>query len=170
MKTSKLTFGLQEIPEGRSNRTVAISKNELELDENVSLLNGSVEIEFFKTDHFIKIHFKVLANTELICDRSLKKFEKEVAGTYNVLFDPNPIEESVTEKETIRQIPHDDFQISIDKEVRDTIMLNVPTRKIHPDFLDEVGNPIEFEIQSFGEGNDDEETIDPRWEELKKLK
>jgi uncharacterized metal-binding protein YceD (DUF177 family) len=171
VKTSKLTFGLQEIPEGKSNRTIVLSADEFELDDEVSLQKGNVDVEFYKTDHFIKVRFEVHADAGLICDRSLKSFTQEVEGDYTLLFDPNPIEESVTDKETVRQISSDDLTISIEKEVRDTIMLNVPTRKIHPDYLDEDGNPTSFEVQSFGRKDDDEEeTIDPRWAELKKLK
>lgn len=169
MNASKLTFKLQEIPDGKSNKTIALSKGEFELNNEDLLLNGNVEVDFYKTDHFIKITFGVDADIQLVCDRSLKPYSNVVNGSYEILFDPNPIEESVTEKETVRQISPDGAEISIEKEVRDTILLNLPTRKIHPKFLDEHGNPIEFETQTFGEIADKDE-IDPRWEDLKKLK
>ena len=49
-------------------------------------------------------------------------------------------------------------------------MLEIPVRKIHPDYVDSEGNPEDFETQKFGPEPDEEEMIDPRWSELKKLK
>ncbi len=63
------------------------------------------------------------------------------------------------------------MQIDLAQDVRDTILLNLPTKKLHPRFLDEDGNPAEAISVKFGEapaGNDD--LIDPRWAALKELK
>lgn len=171
METSKLTFSLQEIPEGRSKRSVSLSDGELELDDEVTLKRGDVEINFLKTNHFIEVDFTVDVETELICDRSLKPFRKELSGSYHILFEPDEVENTETEKGAVRQISANDLTVDIEKEVRDTIMLEIPVRKIHPDYYDSEGNPEDFEIQHFGpEPEDEEDQIDPRWEKLKKLK
>lgn len=170
MKKSKLTLNLQEIPDGKSNLTIALSEDEFELDEDISLQKADVEIVFFKTDHFIQVKFDVHAETGLVCDRSLKPFMQAVDGSYSILFEPDPEEEYETDKDAVRRIPSDELTVSIDKEVRDTIMLELPVRRIHPDFLDEDGNPTEFETKSFGDLSSEKDTIDPRWEDLKKLK
>ncbi len=53
----------------------------------------------------------------------------------------------------------------------DSILLNLPVKKLHPRFLDDDGNPKEFVNQKFGEHTEEDETsIDPRWEALKELK
>ncbi len=171
VENSKLTFNLQEIPEGRSSRTVHIGNDDLELNEEVIVLEkGNIEITFYKTDHFVEVKFNVEAETRLICDRSLKPFSKTLIGSYHLLFDPNVSESSETEKGAIRQIPADNLSVDIVTEVRDTIMLEIPARKVHPDFLDDDGNPKEFETKTFGPDAGEEEKIDPRWAELKKLK
>ncbi|MFO7798913.1 MAG: DUF177 domain-containing protein [Rhodohalobacter sp.] len=170
MNTSKLTFRLQEIPDGESNRTIALGSAELDFNDEVSLEKATVDINFYKTDHFIQVKFNVDADLNLICDRTLRPFVYNTEGSYHILFEPNPVEESETDEGAIKQIPTDDLVVSIDKEVRDTILLNLPIRKIHPDLLDSDGKPKKFETQSFGPQPDEEELIDPRWEELKKLK
>jgi len=170
VKTSKLTFRLQEIPDGESSKQIAIGEAEFDLDDEVSLYKADVEISFYKTDHFIQVKFGVQADVNLICDRTLKSFVYSTEGSYQILFEPNPVEESETEEAAIRQIPADDLLIDIEKEVRDTIMLNLPIRKIHPDLLDSDGKPEKFETKTFGPPIDEEERIDPRWEKLKKLK
>lgn len=171
METSKLTFNLQEIPAGKSTRTVSLTEGDLELDDEVTLKKGSVQINFLKTNHFVEVDFTVDVDTQLICDRSLKLFIKQLNGSYHILFEPDSIEDSDSEKGAVRQIPADDLTVDIEKEVRDTIMLEIPVRKIHPDYYDSEGNPEDFETQHFGpEPEDEEEQIDPRWSELKKLK
>lgn len=175
MKTSKLIFELQEIPDGKSTRIVSLDENSLLLDDECSLQRADVQIEFYKSDHFIRTRFEVSAETELICDRSLRPFNDTVTGEYEILFYPDSVEEHETEKGKVKQINPDHLTISIDEEVRDTIMLQIPVRKIHPDLLNQDGTPGDFKTKTFGAageggsgGNDQQ--IDPRWEELKKLK
>ncbi len=170
METSKLIFDLQEIPDGKSERSVSLSEGDLELDDEVFLKKGEVHINFLRTNHFIEVDFTVDVDTELTCDRSLKPFLKHLNGSYHVLFEPDDIEDTETEKGAVRQIPADDLVLDIEKDVRDTIMLEIPVRKIHPDYYDSEGNPEDFETQRFGPEPDEEEKIDPRWSELKKLK
>jgi uncharacterized metal-binding protein YceD (DUF177 family) len=170
VKTSKLIFDIQEIPEGKSSKTVSLTGEEYDLESEVTLKSAEVQISFYKTDHFIRTSFDVHAETGLICDRTLKPFSHSSDGSYDILFDPNPVEEHDMEKGTVKQIQSDGLTISIEKEVRDTILLSLPSRKVHPDLLDSEGNPVEYETKSFGKIEADDDYTDPRWEELKKLK
>lgn len=170
MKPSKLKFKVQEIPEGKSIREVQIAGGELVLNTDINLLEADVQVGFYKTDHFIQTQFGVDALVTLKCDRSLRPFNQQVNGSYQILFEPNEVGDSESEKGAVRQIPADELAIDIEKDVRDTIMLALPVRKIHPDYLDSEGFPEEFETQQYGTAPDEEEKIDPRWAELKKLK
>jgi uncharacterized metal-binding protein YceD (DUF177 family) len=107
----------------------------------------------------------------LICDRSLDAFDHGVHQNYEVLFKAEEVEESANEKGAIRNYDHASKQIDLEQDVRDTILLNLPTKKLHPRFLDEDGNPEEVLNEQFGDiPDEDEEQIDPRWEKLKDLK
>ncbi len=171
VEISKLKFNLQELPEGDSHRTVDLDSKDLELKrDEVSLLKARIEIDFYKTDQFVEVKFNLEAETKLICDRSLEPFTKKLSGSYHLLFDPNIDEPSETEKGAVRQIPVHDLTVDIGPDVRDTIMLEVPIRKIHPDYIDADGNLKTFETKKFGPDSEDDDTIDPRWAELKKLK
>lgn len=170
VEKEKLIFNLQEIPEGRSSRSVNLQSDDLVLERDSRFLGADIEIGFYKTNHFVDVNFNLIAKAELICNRSLKKFEKELKSSYHIHFDPNPIEESESEKGAIRQIPSPDLKVDISKEVIDTIMLEIPIQKIHPDYLDEMGNPTVFETKKFGNADEEGENIDPRWSALKKLK
>ena len=174
MKTSSLTFEIQEIPDGKSTRNVSLEGGSLKLDDDASLLNADVHIEFFRTDQFIRVWFEVNADTELICDRTLRPFTETVLGEYEVMFYPESQEEHETDKGKVKEIDAGHLTLSIEDEVRDTIMLKIPIRKLHPDLIDDDGKPVEFKTQVFGKNveneDGDDQPIDPRWEKLKKLK
>lgn len=170
METSKLTFDLQEIPDGKSERSISLSEGDLKLDDEVSLKKGDVHVNFLRTNHFIEVDFTIDVDAQLICDRSLEPFRRHLNGSYHILFEPDNVEDTETEKGAVRQIPPEDLVLDIEKEVRDTIMLEIPVRKIHPDYLDSEGKPDDFETKKYGPEPDEEEMIDPRWSELKKLK
>jgi uncharacterized metal-binding protein YceD (DUF177 family) len=167
---SKLTFKIQEIPEGKSERSVCLSDDDLEFDD-LKLKKAVVGIQFEKTTHFINVDFDVEAFLLVTCDRSLEEFEQHVMGSYEVLFKPDIEDVSEGEHSKVKQFNIHDLTLSIDLEVRDTILLELPVKKLHPRFLDEEGNPLDFETRTFGDVSpDDEDLADPRWEALKKLK
>lgn len=170
MENSKLQFDLQEIPEGSSDRSVDLPHNYFDLNDEVVLNRARVDINFYKTDHFIKTSFEVNAEVDLICDRCLEHFSYEVLSSYDVLYEPGEVDEMDSKETAVRQIPSKSLDIDIEDEVRDSILLEIPSKKIHPKFVDEDGNIESFETKKFGNTHDNEETIDPRWEELKKLK
>lgn len=169
--TQKLTFDIQEIPEGQSHKSVHLPEDYFELKEGARLLNADVSVSFYRTDHFVKVSFEIDSSVELTCDRCLETFPEKIDGSFDILFEPGAVEETETVKSAVRQIPSEELVLNIEEEVRDTIILNIPAKKIHPKYYDGDGNPEDFGIARFGDIEPEEEQkIDPRWEELKKLK
>src|SRR5699024_479916 len=120
---------------------------------------------------FIEVNYQIRGGVELTCDRSLKSFEHAIDTAYSVIFKADVQKETEDEKGAIRKFNLSNNTLSIEKEVRDSVLLRVPIKKIHPDYRDEEGNIKEFEEKSFGKPPEDEEqTIDPRWRKLKKIK
>lgn len=165
-----LKFKIFEIPEGQSQRTIELESDDLEIEEVP--FNGAVlDINFYRTLQFIQVKFGLKADIKLICDRSLDEFDHQIETNYEVLFKAEEVEESADEKGSIRNIDVHSKQIDLEQDVLDSILLNLPVKKLHPRFLDDEGNPTEFVNRNFGEQTDeDEENIDPRWEALKELK
>ena len=163
-------FKIFEIPEGKSTRTLSLTSNDLDLGE-IKLNTGSVNIDFDRTLQFVRSVLALDVTVELVCDRSLDVFDFVVNQSYEILFKFDMVEESADEQGAIRNIDHASKQIDIEQDVRDTILVNLPAKKLHPRFLDDDGNPIDFLEQKFGGTSDDkEEVIDPRWAALKQLK
>lgn len=164
-----LKFKIFEIPEGQSVQNIKIEVDELELGV-IPFLGANVEIDFYRSEHFIRTKFKVDANVQLICDRSLDEFSYPINKSYEVLFKADNVEESAEENGAIRNYDHKRQQIDLEQDVIDTILLDIPVKKLHPRFLDDDGNPKEFVNQIYGDTDPEEEIIDPRWEALKELK
>lgn len=164
------TFKIFEIPEGKSERTIRVGSDDLDLDDT-KLKKAIVQIEFERGLHFIRTVMDISAEVELICDRSLDPFDFTVNKQYEILFKEEEVEESVDENSAVRTMDTIAQEINIEQDVHDTILVNLPVKKLHPRFLDEHGEPLEFEDRQFGKPEKEEEKpIDPRWEALKKLK
>jgi len=168
---SKLEFNIVEIPEGESQRHVGLFEEDLDLSP-YTFRGGEIELDFYRTLHFIRVNFHVDADVELVCDRSLEPYIQPIGADYEVLFKVDVQEEKEDENGAVRRFNFSTNTLSIEDEVRDTIFLNIPIKKLHPKFLDEEGIPKEFETKSFGNTPEDEDTeaVDPRWEKLKELK
>lgn len=168
---SKLEFNIVEIPEGESQRTVGLTEEDLDLSPH-TFRGGKVELLFYRTPHFIRVNFHVDSDVELVCDRSLEPYVQPVESDYEVVFKVDVQEEKEDENGAVRRFDFTTNTLSIEDELRDTIFLNIPIKKLHPKFLDKEGNPKEFETKSFGNIKEDEDTeiADPRWEKLKELK
>ncbi len=166
---SKLSFNIVEIPEGESRREEILEPEDLDLSP-YDFCGGRIDLRFNRQRRFIRVNYEVFAGVELICDRSLKSFEHPVDTAYDVIFKTDVEQETEDENGAVRQFNFSNNTFTIEKEVRDSILLKVPIKKIHPDYRDEEGNVDEFETKKFGEAPEDEEkSIDPRWEKLKKL-
>ncbi|MGM0505768.1 MAG: YceD family protein [Bacteroidota bacterium] len=172
MTESKLIFNVQELPEGI--HTLVRTLGPADLGETgmdgVRFKSATVEFQFEKSLHFVKTDFTVSAELVLLCDRSLREYEHRVEESYQVLFKPGLEEKSVDVSSAMKPIDEDSLTLDLRQEVRDTILLDLPVRKIHPDYLDDDGKPTEFDVQSFGPEAEPGEDEDPRWAELKKLK
>lgn len=150
---------------------VQLPEEYFELKEGAKLNEATVSVSLYRTDHFVKVSFEVNSSVELICDRCLDTYIGAIDGVFDILFEPGVVEEIETVKSAVRQIPSEELVLNIEEEVRDTIILNIPAKKIHPKYYDEDGNPEDFGTARFGDIEPEEESkIDPRWEELKKLK
>jgi len=117
------------------------------------------------------IHIKadVIAEVELICDRSMDSFPFEINRQVDIIFKEGLLEEDVDLNASIKRLEKHQQLLDLDQDVRDMILLSLPYKRIHPRFLDESGNITEAFDQQFGSTSDDEEVVDPRWNALKKL-
>jgi len=164
-----LEFKISEIPEGHSVKTVSLTGEDLDTG-HFTLKDVHLDIKFYRTLHFIKVNFDMNAVVILTCDRSLDTFDFNIVQQYEVIFKAEKVEEQAGDMGAVRNINFSTNSIDLETDVRDTILLNLPIKKLHPRFLDECGEPKELIYEKYGSLSKDDETIDPRWEALKELK
>lgn len=105
------------------------------------------------------------------CDLTNEAFDLPVLGSHHfvVKFGSDYDDQN----EDLMIIPHGSHEVNIQQQVYETIVLSLPSRRVHPgvedgtlksDILDKL-NELSLENQN----SDDSDDTDPRWDDLKKL-
>ena len=133
----------------------------------------NAEIVLEKHETFIEAEFKINGHVALICDRSLDPFDFPVTIDKKVVFKYG--EEEMELSDEIIIITRDTTSVDLGQLMYEYIVLEIPMRKLHPRFQDEAEDDENEEgkviySSSTDENDSGEEPIDPRWEQLKKLK
>jgi uncharacterized protein len=137
-------------------------------------------VTLIKSSRMLEFRFSIEGEVGTVCDRCLADVNVPIdyEGTLYVNFG----DEYAEPTEEIVVIPHEAHTFNIASFLYEFIVVSVPIRHIHPDnedgtpgcdpemlvrleeymVHDDISAPDEEEIE-------DEESIDPRWDELKKL-
>jgi uncharacterized protein len=120
-----------------------------------------VDVRLDRGEDRIFVSFTATSTAELECDRTLEKFVQPLEGSFDLVFLPEDEAVGAGDDENVRVLKPEDEEIDIADAVRDTLLLAVPQRKVAPG-ADEIEIPTEFA--------DHDDSIDPRWEALRKLR
>jgi uncharacterized metal-binding protein YceD (DUF177 family) len=156
-------FKINEIPKGKSVEVITPDADALDLN-GLEYRNLQITVNFEKRESAIQVDFTFITEVKLICDRSLDEFWQELTGTYSILFKEGTEFETEDVQMSVRRLDISGNIINIGDEVRDTILLSVPLKKVHPRYFDENGELKELELNE-----DKSDQIDPRWEALRSL-
>ncbi len=136
-----------------------------------------------KLTSLIEVVFIIKGSAKLVCDRSLEEFDQELYTEQKVICKYGLEETEVTED--VFMITRDTPSINVAQLIYEFILLAIPAKKIHPDYIEEMDDEDfdgEGELVYFSDEKDDEvedketssekksEKIDPRWDILKNLK
>lgn len=134
--------------------------------------NVNVHVELMKSSRFIEVKFNFRGTVELICDRSLDKFDYPLNLEGKLLFKFGEEESELSDD--VMMITKNTQQINLAQHIYEFISLSVPVKKLHPKFADD--DEFEDEIiystdaDDESESNEENEEIDPRWDKLLKFK
>ena len=137
--------------------------NDAAIKLDVLLVKKETLLEFTLT-------FKGTVNVN--CDVSNEPFDQKIDGEYRFVVKFG--EDHNEEDEDLLILPHGSHEVNIQQFVYESIVLAMPIKKIHPGVEDgtlksEILDKLE-ELRPKGKSeNPDENEIDPRWNELKKL-
>jgi len=161
-----ITFKISDIPMGKSEREINFSSDDVSLEE-IPFEEGYLELDFERLHDSVKVNFLVEGIARLTCDRSLEVFDYPISRLYSVFFRVDHAEDEEDEFTAARKLDLNRNKIDLTEVVRETILLEIPIKKLHPKFLDEDGNPTQFEIDFAGDKQPEGE--DSRWDALKKI-
>ncbi|TAF32657.1 MAG: DUF177 domain-containing protein [Cytophagales bacterium] len=138
------------------------------------LVKAQINLE--KNERLIRLEFKLEGKVELVCDKSLNKFDEPILVQEQIIYKFG--EEQKEETEELFVILRNTYSINVANFLLEFVSFAVPMRKIHPDLRQEdakADSGLVFSTSSVqtSEAKSDTESdlpIDPRWEALKKLK
>ena len=143
-----------------------------EYDEfNDAAINLDVLLEKMSTLLEFTLTFNGTVN--VACDITNEPFDQEISGTYSFVVKFG--EEYNDENEDLLILPHGSYEVNIQQYVYETIVLALPSKRIHPgvkdgtlksDILDKLE---ELSPKQPKENVEEGDEVDPRWDELKKL-
>jgi uncharacterized metal-binding protein YceD (DUF177 family) len=159
-----VSFRLNEIPEGLSDEILDTEAEELGIEES-EISRVRIRLIFNKQDNNLRVQCQLSAAARLICDRSLDPYETVLESSYEVVFQTDVQDELEELSGTLRKLDPSQNVIDITRELRDTVLLSIPVKKLHPRYIKD-GEITEFEA-SFGDKGPEH---DPRWDALTELK
>ncbi|MCF7832267.1 MAG: DUF177 domain-containing protein [Candidatus Marinimicrobia bacterium] len=126
----------------------------------------SVHVSAYQSAESYTFSGKISTKLNLNCDRCLELFEMAINQDFNVLFTS---EDNVDKDDHIMYLPPQDVEIDLKPYVRDTIMLNIPFKKVCSDTCKGLCVSCGLNLNHHA-CICTKEKIDPRWDSLKELK
>lgn len=131
-----------------------------------------VDVKLEKKSTMLELNFKHKGNILVPCDLTSEMFELPIKGKLHLIVQFG--DEFNDDNEELLILPHGEYQIDVAQYIYEMIVLSIPTKRIHPGVKDgtlesEALKKLESLSVKKVKEHQKEETIDPRWEELKKL-
>jgi len=128
-------------------------------------------VELNRHETFIEAEFVIKGVAKLVCDRSLEPFDFPIKTKHRIMFKFGDEDQEVTDE--IMIINRDTVNLELGQYIYEFIGLAIPMKRLHPRFQDEERNDQSegrIVYSSEDDNSNDDQNIDPRWEQLKKLK
>ncbi|MQP24466.1 DUF177 domain-containing protein [Flavobacterium sp. LMO8] len=141
--------------------------------DEFNAVSVKVDIVLEKKSTMLELDFKHKGTVNVPCDVSGEEFDLPIKGKLKLLVKFGDVFND--ENEELLILPHGEFQVNVAQYIYESIVLSVPLRRVHPGVKDgsltdvieklESLSPRENKKKEEQQNND----IDPRWENLKKL-
>jgi len=129
-----------------------------------------VDLILEKKNTMLELNFKHKGIVNVPCDLTNEPFDLPVKGKLRLIV--NFGDSFNDENEELLILPHGEFQVDVSQYIYEMIVLSVPFKRIHPGVKDgtlKTDVLDKLDALSPKEDKKEEENIDPRWENLKKL-
>ena len=103
-----------------------------ELNLEKDFLNGPINIflDLYKTVHQLDVKVKITGSLNLECDRCLEIFENDFQTAFEIVYVQKALREDEIDEEYIRSYDPSMQTIDLTKDIKETVILSVPMRKV----------------------------------------
>jgi uncharacterized metal-binding protein YceD (DUF177 family) len=139
--------------------------------DEYNAVSVKVDIVLEKKSTMLELDFKHKGTVNVPCDVSGEEFDLPIKGKLKLLVKFGDAFND--ENEELLILPHGEFQVNVAQYIYESIILSVPLRRVHPGIKDGSLTDVIEKLESLSPKENKEEQqnndIDPRWENLKKL-
>jgi len=172
-KLKDYNISFSGLKEGKHLFEYEIGASFFELFENPLIEKGSIkaEVELNKSSALLTLDFKVKGDAVTSCDKCLDDLSIPIENEGKVYIKFGEEYDEPTEEIIVLQ--HGEHEINVAQLIYEFICISLPIRQVHPE--DENGNltcnpEMLMKLDEYlVEEDEDEEEIDPRWDDLNKL-
>ncbi len=169
---SKYAIAFKGLKEGSHHFEFEVDDKFFDKFENSEVLRGSIKADVIltKQSSLLIIDFAVKGHVELTCDRCLELYKQKIKSESKLFIKFGHEEEEMSDDVIV--ISFEEHQINIAQYLYEIIILGLPIKRVHPIIKGRSGcNPemVEKLKEYLIEEVPEEEPIDDRWSELKKL-
>jgi len=130
-------------------------------------------VDFDKSDNLLKFNIQTSGTVNVPCDISGEFFDQPVKG--NLDFIVKFGESYNDDREDLIILPYNAYQINIAQQIYESVLLNVPVKRIHPDIVsgkksaENARYIVNYQDETEEIKEEQTNEIDPRWAALKKI-
>jgi uncharacterized metal-binding protein YceD (DUF177 family) len=131
----------------------------------------SLEVVLDKKPNMLEIDLSFEGSVNVSCDRTNEPFDLALNGNYHYVVKFGQERDDMHDELVI--LPHGAYQVNIQQQVYESIVLALPSKRIHPGIAEgtlesDVLKQLEA-LKPNGTDQDQSDSVDPRWDGLKKL-
>ena len=140
--------------------------------DEFNAVSVKVDIVLEKKSTMLELDFKHKGTVNVPCDVSGEEFDLPIKGKLKLLVKFGDAFND--ENEELLILPHGEYQVDVSQYIYESIILSVPLRRVHPGVKDGSLSDVIEKLESLSPKENKKEEqqnndIDPRWENLKKL-
>ena len=137
--------------------------------EKLNNVDVSIAVHLEKKANMLVLKFELEGQIALICDRCTDQFIQKINHDFDLIVRFSDIVDE-SDNEELLILSHNDHTVSLDDYFHEFVLLSLPTKRVHSD-IENCNQEIINKIKEMGfDSSEQEEEIDPRWEDLKKIK
>ncbi|MBD0823272.1 MULTISPECIES: YceD family protein [Aestuariibaculum] len=131
-----------------------------------------VDLQLEKKTTLLELHFKISGFVNVNCDLTNEPYDQSIENEFDLVVKFG--DEYNDEDVNILIVPHGTYEINVQQNIYETIVLAVPIKRVHPGIEDgtldsDILKKLEELSPKGKKENKTEDDIDPRWNTLKKL-